>query len=212
MKITIVDYQLSNIFSVRHAFENIGCEVEISSSHKDIKKAEALILPGVGAFGEAMKNLKDLGLIDSIRSYIDDERPFFGVCLGMQLLFDKSGEFGAHEGLGIIGGEIKKFPVKAKMKVPQVGWKPIYPSLGGKKFEKEPFKNVVSGEYMYFVHSYFVCPANDDDMLSVSSYGDMQYCSSVKHKNIIATQFHPERSGQSGLDVYRNWVENIKRS
>ena len=211
MRITIIDYQLSNIFSVKHAFEKLGCQVTISSDSGEVESAQALVLPGVGAFGAAMNNLEKLDLISPILDYISAGKPFFGVCLGMQLLFEESEEFGSRKGLGLISGRIVKFKQDSNtLKVPQVGWKQIHKGTSIHSFVGTSFENVKPGSYMYFVHSYYADPSNSRDILSLSNFGDRKYCSSISKSNIVATQFHPERSGQLGLGIYKKWIEDIK--
>lgn len=210
--ITIIDYQISNLFSVKHACEHLGLEVEITSDPQKILKCKAAILPGVGAFGDAMHNLEKLELIQPIKEFIGSGKPFMGICLGMQLLFSQSDEFGHHQGLNIIPGKVVKFPAKTidnkTIKIPQIGWNQIYEPEAG-KWGNSPLKGLASNEFMYFVHSYFATPNNKEVILSLTDYEDIEYCSSVLHNNVFATQFHPEKSGQEGIKIYRNWALNI---
>lgn len=208
MKIAIIDYQLSNLFSIKHAFNYLDVPSEITSSKLIISQADAAIIPGVGAFGDAMNNLRKFDLINVIKEFLLSGKPFMGVCLGMQLLFTTSEEFGTHQGLGIIKGEVKKFISKDKLiKVPQIGWNQIVKAE--KSWDNTPLKNIESGEFMYFVHSYYVIPDNKSVILSETIYGDIKYCSSLQSGNVFATQFHPEKSGQKGIKIYQDWVKSI---
>lgn len=212
MKIVIIDYHLSNIFSVKHAFEKLGYNPLVSSDKKDLIEADAAVLPGVGAFGEAMNNLNKLDLVEPIKDFILDGKPFFGVCLGMQLLFEASEEFGDFVGLGLIKGVIRKFPVKKGLKIPQVCWKSIQTPPGVETWENTPFDGIKDGNYMYFVHSYYANPEYAENILSLSNYDSMSYCSAIINKKMVATQFHPEKSGELGLKIYHNWLANIQSS
>ncbi len=208
MKIAIIDYQLSNLFSVKHAFDYLNVDSEITSDKNVISNVDAAILPGVGAFGDAMKNLKNLDLVDLIGDFITSGRPFMGVCLGMQLLFSQSEEFGIHQGLDIIKGKVKKFSSNSKkIKVPQIGWNKILQSENGKLWSNSPFRRIQDGEFMYFVHSFYVIPENTDVTLSETVYEDIRYCSACFSDNVFATQFHPEKSAQEGIKIYRDWLK-----
>jgi imidazole glycerol-phosphate synthase subunit HisH len=209
-KIVIIDYHLGNLFSVNQALKNIGLETMISSDPNEIKKADALVLPGVGAFSDAMINLKNLGLIEPIKQIVDQGKPFFGICLGLQMLFDKSEEFGESEGLGIIPGIVKKFHTEyndnKRIKVPQIAWNSIY-SSEGRTWKGSPLETVREGEDFYFVHSFYVVPIDVSSVLSKTTYGSNTYASSILVNNIFACQFHPEKSSKEGLKVYKKWAE-----
>lgn len=213
IKLIIVDYNLSNLFSVERACKILGYSPIISSNKEDVLTADAVILPGVGAFNEAMKNLNTDGLTDAIVDFVDQGKPFMGVCLGLQLLFEKSEEFGESKGLGLIKGAVKKFPVdkEKNIKVPQISWNKIYAPLTeeDQKWRKSPLGHIQKGAFMYFVHSYYAIPSEPEDILTVTTYGNVTYCSGVLKKNIFATQFHPEKSGEKGLSIYQNWLEAI---
>ncbi len=208
-KVLILDYHLGNLFSVKQACDHVGINAEITSDKNLIEKADAFILPGVGAFIEAMTNLENLDLIIPLKDAVDAGKPLFGVCLGQQLLFTESEEFGAGKGLDFISGSIKKFPKEnkegAKMKVPQIGWNKIYKAENG--WKDTPLQDINEDDYMYFVHSYYVKSDNKENILSLTDYEGVEYCSGViKNKNIVATQFHPEKSGAKGLSIYKNWA------
>ena len=201
------------MFSVRHSCQHVGMDVEISSDPAAIYGATAIILPGVGAFREAMRNMIRLGLADAVRESVRNGKPFFGVCLGLQLLFSRSEEFGETEGLGIIPGSVKRFPERSangrlRNKVPQIGWNSIKPRKNN-AWQGTPLEDCSPGEYVYFVHSFMGVPEQSENILSLTSYGGMEYCSAVRFgENMIATQFHPEKSGEKGLRIYENWARS----
>ena len=211
-KVAIIDYQLGNMFSVKQACEFLGYEASITSSSKELEQADYAILPGVGAFGDAMKNMERLDLVEPIRDFIAAGKPFMGVCLGLQLLFTESEEFGSYKGLNVVDGMVKKFPPQAtdgqQLKVPQIEWNQIYESKNG--WKKSPLQQCTNGDYMYFVHSYYVEPADEKLVLSETVYGGLRYCSSIIKDNIFACQFHPEKSGQHGVDIYKTWFNNAQ--
>jgi len=209
-KVVIIDFQLGNLFSVHQACLNFRIDAVISSDKSIVLNADAIILPGVGAFGDAMNSLIKLDLVKPIQDFVSGGKPFMGVCLGLQLLFTESEEFGSHKGLNIIKGTVKKFPAfdsdHLKIRVPQIAWNQISQK---KTWSRTPLKGIREEEYMYFVHSYYVCPENTDDTLAETTYGGLQYCSAVSKNNIFATQFHPEKSAAEGLKIYKNWIEMI---
>jgi len=206
-KVVIIDYQLGNLFSVKHACDNVGIDSEISTDIAKLASADALILPGVGAFKEAMNNLQSLGLENPIKDAILRGKPFFGVCLGLQMLFTESEEFGNHKGLGLIEGKIRKFPYKTEfsdnIKVPQIGWNQI---KGTKDWRNTPLEGLSDMEYMYFVHSYYADASNPSDIITKTTYEGLEYCSAILKDNLFATQFHPEKSAANGLSIYKNWA------
>ena len=207
-KVVIIDYQLGNLYSVKQACDVTGMNAVVSSVKKDILAADALILPGVGAFIQAMNNLKKLDIIDAIKSKVTSGTPLFGICLGLQLLFTKSEEFGSGEGLNLISGVIKKFPEKyggKKIKVPHITWNQLIEV--NTPFEETPFKDLNNLEFMYFIHSYYVEPTNDSLILTNTNYDGIEFCSSVIQNNIFATQFHPEKSANKGISIYENWAK-----
>ncbi len=210
--VAIIDYGMGNMFSVKRACEHVGLEPLIAHTESMLMNSSAAILPGVGAFGDAMDNLKKMGLVEPIKKFVASGKPFMGICLGMQLLMSDSEEFGKHKGLDIIKGPVRRFPpVKSGggvVKVPQVGWNQIRPSL--LKWDASPLKNIEKDAYMYFVHSYYVVPEDKGVVLSVTDYEGTEYCSSILWKNIFACQFHPEKSADQGLTIYSNWVTNAK--
>lgn len=206
-KVVIIDYQLGNLFSVKQACDIVGISAIISSDKNDILNADALILPGVGAFIEAMHNLTKLELDTVIKEKVRNGTPIFGICLGQQLLFTESEEFGSGSGLDLIPGTIKRFPENFEgrlIKVPHIAWNTIYKS--GQNWESTALNEICNNEFMYFIHSYFVKPDNDSVVLTLTNYDGIEFCSSIQHKNIFATQFHPEKSSDKGVSIYKNWA------
>ena len=202
-KIVIIDYKMSNLFSVVRACQKVGFNPIITNKAKVIKNADAIILPGVGAFNSAMKNLINLELVEPIISHVRSGKPIMGVCLGMQLLFEKSEEFGNHFGLGLIKGEVVKFLKTSNLyKVPQIGWNSI--KLVNNEENTGFFKGISKINHMYFVHSFYANPSNMSDILAKTSHGNFIFTSVVKKNNILGTQFHPEKSGNLGIDFLKN--------
>lgn len=214
--VAIINFGMGNLFSVKQACLNVGLNALITSSKKEILSSKAVILPGVGAFGDAIATLEELDLIETLHN-VTLTKPFIGICLGMQLLMTESFEFGHHKGLGIIEGSVTKFDFSKlpaagrKPKVPHIGWnqisKPKTASIN--LWEDTLLEGLPDGEFMYFVHSYFVQPRDESICLSVTNYGNIEFCSSFRYKNIFACQFHPERSGPKGLKVYENLASVI---
>jgi glutamine amidotransferase len=211
-KIVIVDYQLGNLYSVKHACERVGMSVEITSDVYKIIQSEGVVLPGVGAFGDAMRNLRRLKLDNVLRDYVAKGRPFFGICLGMQLLFEESEEFGVHEGLGILPGLVRRLPTQIvggrRLKIPNVGWNSVE-CRASQDLSTTPLRGVKLNDQVYFVHSFHAIPTNDEDALTYSYYGQQQFCSSIMRNNLFACQFHPEKSGHVGLQIYANWFRTL---
>jgi len=208
-KIIILDYNLGNLFSVKHACTSLGLDAEISQNPNDIKNADALILPGVGAFNEAMNNLKDLNLVEPLLKHVKSGKPIFGICLGLQLLFTASEEFGSSKGLDLIPGKVLKFPKQVENKkliVPKIGWNTIYSEKENTGFKNTPLDGIKEHEFTYFVHSYYVLPDNEEDTLTYTNYEGHIYCSAFIKNNIFATQFHPEKSGEIGLKFLENFI------
>jgi len=214
ISIVIVDYEAGNLFSVQHACKTVGLDPIITNNPEEVINADAIVLPGVGAFGDAMNNLRRLDLIQPLREFVLCGKPFLGICLGMQLLFSESEEFGSNKGLNFIEGTVKKFPPINKnaelIKVPQIGWNQIFSkSTRGKSWHGTPLEPIISGEFMYFIHSYYANPFNERQILSITNYGGVEYCSAVIKDNIFATQFHPEKSAQEGIKIYQYWATSL---
>ncbi len=197
--ISIIDYGMGNLRSVQKAFEKVGAQVMVSSNPKDILKADKVVLPGVGAMAPAMKKLQELGLVDAIGQTIKAGKPFLGICLGLQLLFEKSSEGGNVEGLKILEGSVERF---TQLKVPHMGWNQIKIQSGGKNL----FKDVSNEANVYFCHSYFVEPQDKSIAASLTNYG-IDYVSSVAKGNIWGVQFHPEKSQTVGLQILKNFAQ-----
>jgi imidazole glycerol-phosphate synthase subunit HisH len=194
--VAIVDYHMGNLHSVQKACAKAGLESRLAAKSADIRRAAAVILPGVGAFGHAMEQLTRRRLLTAIKEAAFSGKPFLGVCLGMQLLFDYSEEFGRHEGLGILRGKVVPFP--PGLKVPHMGWNRL--SLK----RPSPFlRGVPNHAYMYFVHSFYCVPADPEVLLATTDYG-RYVAAAVGRGNLCGTQFHPEKSQTLGLSIYRN--------
>ena len=209
-KTIIVDYELGNLFSVQQACLHVGLDAEISNDPAKIAAADGLILPGVGAFGSAMANLRRRGIEQPLKEQVAAGKPFLGICLGLQLLFTHSLEFDSQEqGLDLLPGTVIRIPAEirgVKTRVPQIGWNQITPPPF-KSWKGTPLQHLADQSYMYFVHSFYVVPEEPGDVLTVTNYQGLEYCSGVKRDNILAFQFHPEKSGPEGVQVYRNWGE-----
>lgn len=213
MTVTVIDYGLSNLLSVRRALEWCGAQVQVTGSRADILAAQALVLPGVGAFGDGMAGLAALSLTEAIQEKCAQGTPLLGICLGMQMLFEESDEFGLHKGLGLIPGRVERIPGTdtdgAPQRVPHVGWEPVRPPAG-RSFVGTIFDGVPEGEEMYFVHSYEAKPTHAADRLANTLYGGRLLCAAAQRKNVIGCQFHPEKSARSGLSVMRRFLESSK--
>jgi len=197
---------MGNLRSVQKALEKVGAEALITADPKQVLEADKVLLPGVGAFRDCMHNLEHAGFIEPILKIIQEGRPFFGICVGMQMLFTDSVEFGLHNGLNIIPGHVLRFPDTMKengetLKVPQMGWNQLH-------FKQRPtvFDDIEEGANVYFVHSYYVKPDFEDVITTTTDYG-FEFCSSIRKDNIIATQFHPEKSQDVGLRILKNFAE-----
>ncbi|MDP3787037.1 MAG: imidazole glycerol phosphate synthase subunit HisH [Candidatus Omnitrophota bacterium] len=197
--IVVVDYGMGNLRSVSKALEEVGAKVKVSDDPKAVSGADKLVVPGVGAFKDAMRELRTQRLIEPIKKFVKSDRPFLGLCLGLQLLFSESEEGGRSEGLDIIKGRVLRFP-KGKLKIPHMGWNQL------RSDGKCPLlKGIPDGSYMYFVHSYYAEPNEDRCIAAWTDYG-IEFPSVVWSKNIYATQFHPEKSQRLGLKILRNYV------
>ena len=205
--IAIVDYGMGNLRSVHKAVEQVGAEARVTSEPKGIKEAAKIILPGVGAFRDCMHNLETLHLLEPIISSIEAGNPFLGICLGLQLLFEESDEFGLHKGMGILPGKVTRFPDAIRdpqtgepLPIPHMGWNSV-------EIKKEIplFAGLESGSYFYFVHSYYPIPDDRKDIAAMTSYG-IEFACAVQRENIFAVQFHPEKSQANGLRLLRNFA------
>lgn len=205
--IVIIDYGMGNLKSVKNALNFIGIESKISSNEDDIRNAKALILPGVGAFPDAMDNIEKLSLDKVIKEEVEKGKPLLGICLGMQLLFEKGFEGLERKGLGLLQGSIVKMKddKDKNVKIPHIGWNNL---LYNQK--DELFNNIEEGNFVYFVHSYYAQGYRDEDLVAYCEYGDLKIPAVVRCKNVMGAQFHPEKSGTVGLNILRNFGELIK--
>jgi len=199
--IAIIDYQMGNLRSVQKAFAKVGHEAIITSDAGELAKASKMVLPGVGAFGDAMAELRRRDLVEPIRQAVSSGKPFLGICLGLQLLFETGYEGGQHQGLGILPGEVVRFDLPGEFKVPHMGWNEL------KIVQPAPiYAGIEAGTHVYFVHSYYVKPRDSSVVATTTDYG-IEFCSSVCQGNLYATQFHPEKSQAAGLKMLRNFAE-----
>lgn len=216
LQVAVIDYGMGNLFSVKRACEQAGLYAVITADKSIIMNSDGVILPGVGAFGDAMESLEKKDIISPLKDFVKGGKPLMAICLGMQLLMSESEEFGHHKGLNIIEGSVVGFPVKnkegGKIKVPHVGWnKILQPSSEDLTYwNASPLKNIMNGEFMYFVHSYYVVPLDKKSVLSTTTYEETQFCSSICRHNVFACQYHPEKSAANGIKIYKDWALAIK--
>ena len=199
--IAMIDYDAGNIKSVEKALQKLGAEVVITNDPETILRADRVILPGVGAFGDAMANLKKYGLVEVIQEVVAKGTPFLGICLGLQLLFERSDETPGVEGLGILKGEILRIPECGELKIPHMGWNSLHFQNEGRLFRGLPEQS-----YVYFVHSYYLKAEEESIVKATTEYG-VTIHASVEKDNVFACQFHPEKSSDVGLQILRNFVE-----
>lgn len=199
--IAIIDYDAGNLKSVEKALQYLGEECIVTRDKEKLLKADKIILPGVGAFGDAMEKLHKFGLVDVIHKLVKENKPFLGICLGLQLMFESSEEGPGVKGLGLLPGKIVKFPEKEGFKIPHMGWNSIDVKKGSRLF-----KGVSNNSYVYFVHSYYLQAENENDVAATTEYITHVHAS-VEHDNIFACQFHPEKSGDVGLRILKNFCE-----
>jgi glutamine amidotransferase len=197
--ITIIDYGMGNLRSVEKALEKVGVEVTVSRDPDDVRRAERIVLPGVGAFGDAMHNLEKRGLVEVIKAEVAAGKPFLGICLGLDLLFEESDEHGVHAGLGLLPGRVELLPTE--LKIPQIGWNHV-----AIRKESKLLAGIPDGSSFYFVHSYAVVPELESDILCTTEYG-CTFVSAVERGNIAAFQFHPEKSSSLGLTILENFAK-----
>ena len=200
--IAIVDYNMGNLASVKNAFAKLGKDTVVESNPEKFKEYDKLILPGVGAFGDAMEHLRERNMINAIKEFATSGKPMLGICLGMQLLFESSEEFGEHEGLGLIKGSVSAFDTAAfsePLKVPHMGWNRMFTT------SHPLFKGLDKNHYLYFVHTFHATCENEDDIIGETEYG-YKFTSAVAHKNIMGIQPHPEKSHENGLKILENFI------
>lgn len=215
--VAIIDYGMGNLFSVSRACDMVGLSSVITSSPNDIENSNGIILPGVGAFGDAMDALHSLKIVSVLKSVVQSGKPFMGICLGMQLLMDESFEFGRFQGLGLLRGSVVRFEAvdghDQLLKVPHIGWSRISPvSSDRRDWKYSPLSHLPDDVYMYFVHSFYVKLADSTVTLSTTHYRGTNFCSALRSGNIFAVQFHPERSGPDGIKIYQGFLEQILKS
>lgn len=200
--IGIIDYGVGNLFSVSSSLDRIGEKSCIVKTEEEIKNVERIILPGVGAFGDAAEKLKKSGLYDVIKDEVKNGKPMLGICLGMQLLFDKSYEYGEHDGLGLIPGNVVPFEgrISPELKIPHIGWNALE-----FKAESPLFKYIENGDFVYFVHSFFATDCSENT-IAVTDYGT-SVTAAVQNGNVFGCQFHPEKSGDVGLRILKGFCE-----
>lgn len=202
--IIIIDYGMGNLKSVYNALKNIDIPCKISSSINEIAKADSLILPGVGAFKDAVDNLKELGLVDVIKAKVSEGTPLLGICLGMQMLYEKGYEVEEREGLGFLKGEIRLMEPKEKIKIPHIGWNRL-------EYTKDSsFREIGKEEFVYYVHSYCATNIDEEQLVAYSEYGEFKIPGLVQNNNVIGAQFHPEKSGEIGLNILKKFGEMVK--
>ena len=201
--IAIIDYGSGNLKSIRNGFHRVGAEVLVTRDKEELKKADVMILPGVGAFGTAMANLKKYE--DIIHKHIHEDKPFLGVCLGLQVLFSESEESPGVEGLDVFSGKVVRFPETLPddgLKIPHMGWNKL------NILRNSPLLEGIGSDYMYFVHSYYVSPDNEEVVMATVDYG-VEVPAVVAQDNVFATQFHPEKSGEIGLEILKNFLKKV---
>ncbi len=200
--IAIIDYGVGNLFSLKSSFSLIGAQAEVTDNAEKLRAAEKIILPGVGAFSDAADKLRSSGMAELVKELAREGKPLLGICLGMQLLFDKSFEYGEYDGLGLISGNVRPIAdvIPAGLKIPQIGWNAL-------EFKKNSalFKYIKEGDFVYFVHSYYAADC-DDSVTAVTDYG-AKLTASVERDNVFGCQFHPEKSGEVGLNILRAFCE-----
>ena len=203
--VAVIDYDAGNIKSVLKAFRYLGQDVELTRDPETIRRADHVVLPGVGAFGDAMKRLNDYGLVDVIKQVAGDGTPFLGICLGLQLLFDSSEESPGAVGLGILKGTNVRFTETPGYKIPQIGWNSLHLKNNGKLFE-----GIEDGAFVYFVHSFYAVAEEEEIVKATCTYTD-EATASVEMRNVFACQFHPEKSGNVGLQILRNFLNTDRK-
>jgi glutamine amidotransferase len=200
--IAIIDYNMGNLASVQNAFAKLNTKTVVEENPENFAKYDKLILPGVGAFGDAMEHLRERNMIEAIQAFATSGKPMLGICLGMQLLFESSEEFGSHAGLGLIKGKVKHFEVEKfeeKLKVPHMGWNRMFTK------EHPLFSGLDDMHYLYFVHTYHAVCDNEEDIIGETYYG-YKFTSAVAHENILGIQPHPEKSHKNGLKILENFI------
>jgi glutamine amidotransferase len=209
--VVIVDYGMGNLLSVQRAFEHCGARVIITSSPNAVERAECLVLPGVGAFADGMRELHSRGLVEAIRKFSKTGRSFMGICLGMQMMMDTSEEFGIYEGLALIAGRVSMIPKAGSdgkhHKIPHIGWNNLLLPKNREDWSNTIFQDLSIGESVYFVHSFSVIPENPANDLADCDYNGLCICAAIQEGNVYGCQFHPEKSGPVGLKIIMNFLK-----
>jgi glutamine amidotransferase len=208
-KVTVVDYGLGNIYSVSRAIEHFGAEVVLSDDAAVLRASDRVLLPGVGAFANGMQGLRERGLVEPLRDFAASGRPFLGICLGMQMLVATSEEFGRHEGLGIVPGKVIEIAGRANgvpVKVPHIGWNALARPETRARWDGTILAGIPEKASTYFVHSFAVVPDDEADRLADTWHGDFRISAAIQHGNVSGCQFHPEKSGPTGLAIIRNFL------
>ena len=213
-QVTVVDYGAGNLLSVVRALSHVGAEVRVTQRAEDIAAADRLVLPGVGAFADCMQALRQLSLVEPLRAYLMADRPYLGICVGMQVLFEVGEEYGEHEGLGIMAGRVVRIPPQdgrgQSLKIPHIGWSPLCPARG-QDWAETPLAPLAGDmpRDVYFVHSYMAQPSHGDDCLAEVQYHGLSICAAVRRGQVYGVQFHPEKSGASGLSILKNFIAGV---
>lgn len=223
INIAIIDYGMGNLFSVQQACDRVGIGTTIATTPTQVLQADGIILPGVGAFGDAISNLTERGLDVALKTSAKEQKPIVGICLGMQLLFTESNEFGHHRGLDIVKGQVRRLEngrlSEGKLAIPHVGWSSISFRKTARfaevdpvesPWDRTPLEGLEECEKMYFVHTFQCLPDNPEIVLSYTDYGPNRFCSAFSVGNVFGCQFHPEKSGPKGLRIYQNIARQIK--
>jgi len=208
--VVVIDYGIGNMLSVQRGFEHCGATVSITSDHEEILKAPRVVLPGVGAFGNAMEALHNQGLVAVIHRVADQNTPLLGICLGMQMLLDESDEFGSTKGLGVIPGHVISISENTTEgdthKIPHIGWNALLPAKKAQDWDGTVMQNITPGESVYFVHSHMAVPDDASDRIAHCLYGGHEIAATIGRGNITGCQFHPEKSGDVGLKILRSFL------
>lgn len=208
-RVTIVDYGVGNLFSVRGALEYCDAQPQFSSSPQAIENADRLLLPGVGAFADSMADMRDCNLVEPVLRFAETGRPLLGICLGMQMLMEESEEFGLHEGLGVVKGRVVPIPSNGAdgepHRIPHVGWNELYPSHPG-TWNETLLRDVREGDSVYFVHSFMAVPEVPGHRVADCDYHGQKICAVLQRENVFGCQFHPEKSGEVGIQILRNFI------
>lgn len=213
-KVAVVDYGLGNLFSLERALRHVGADPEITADEETLMGAAGIILPGVGAFKDGMQRLEQRALVNPMLKFAESGKPVLGVCLGMQLLFDASEEFGHYQGLGLVAGKVIRLLASdqdgRRVKIPHIGWNELHPAQENLSWESTNLCGLKPGDAAYFVHSYVPKPLADRCAVAKMNYGGHWYCAAIEQGNISGVQFHPEKSGEVGLRILGNFVNRCK--